>query len=252
MIAAACSGVACDDSLELPTPPSAERTDELLAIYEAPTGTVDPGALEAVASAVIVQLSARELRTWSELVTDGLAGLRQRLEESSMPTDPGAPEDDDRAKLQAVVTLTRTCGDRAAPPEPGANGSVSVTALVEDGVLSRQIWGRASACRTYSRRGEAEGEPLGAPLDAVLLVYLYEGLPTSLPEASFLLRFGAALEVDGERVAGELDLRVVDGRLEYRQAVADGDIVAGVDVDALSLRARNGTFSCRLDTLECQ
>jgi hypothetical protein len=92
---------------------------------------------------------------------------------------------------------------------------------------------------------------LNAFLSGTLIVFLYGPLPMAVADADFLLRFEGEIGRDQRVAALSFDFRLMDGRIEVRHAVPDGDIVVGIGSGALTFRGQNGTFTCDLATLSC-
>jgi len=261
LIAAAVAGVASaacgPDSVTLPTPPLEEETAAVAAVYDAPTGTVDTAHLAQLREQVQARTEDLELDWLPRQIAEAMVRLRRPFDDDALPADPAAADDPDRATLRAVVRATRICSGWAespGPPDAAANGSIELTAVVEDGRLRPELWGVATACRT---RIDPTGDPgvaalaLNGFVDGTLIVVLYGPLPHAIAEAKFLLRFEGDVG-RGERVRTlSFDFRIVGASVEFRHAVDDGDIIVGVGIGTFTLRARNGTFTCDLALQSC-
>lgn len=248
----ACGG----SSIDLPDPPLEQETDAIAEMYEAPTGTLDVAELEASVAVVNERMAELHLEGLAEIILRALVNLRTRLSASSVPADPNAPEDSDRAVIDAVIRLHQTCrGFHDAPdgPDPATNGSVEITAVIDDSVLRRELWGVATACRTASEINESGRVRVAADLvlDGTLIVYLYGPLPENREEAGFLVRFTGELGRLGQPRSLDFDFRFLNGVLEFRHPVEGGDIIVGIEPEAFSLRGVNTTVTCDFSTLEC-
>jgi hypothetical protein len=257
-VAASAGGAAAcgPDPVVLPTPPLEAETAAVAAIYDAPTGTIDIDHLTELAAAIQARIADLQLDWLPAQIADALVRLRQPFDDDAFPADPAAAEDEDRARLRAVVGVTRICSGWAVPPGPpdaAENGSIELTAIVEEGRLRREIWGVATACRT--RIGPtipgAAALSLNAFVDGALIVYLYGPLPRAIAEAKFLLRFEGEIGAADHVGALSFDFRILGASIEFRYGVEDGDIIVGVGIGALTLRGQNGTFTCDLALQSC-
>jgi hypothetical protein len=245
------------DSVTLPTPPLAEETAAVAAVYDAPTGTIDTDRLTELRAQIQTRIDDLELDWLPGQIADALVRLRRPFDDDALPADPAAADDPDRATLRAVVRATRICGGWAespGPPNAAENGSIELTAVVEEGRLRPELWGVATGCRT---RIEPTGDPgvaalaLNASVDGTLIVVLYGPLPHEIAEAKFLLRFEGQIG-RGDRVRTlSFDFRILGANIEFRHAVDDGDIIVGVGIGTFTLRGRNGTFTCDLALQSC-
>jgi hypothetical protein len=221
--------------------------------YDNPSGVIDVARLDAVTQLARARIDELQLDVLAEGLSSALSGLRDRFDASSIPADPDAREDEDRAGIDAVVRLNRTCrGFHAGPsaPDPAANGSLLLTAVVDDSKLARQLWGEFSSCQMSMQRSEAR--PIDLVADGTLILQLEGPLSATATEAAFLTRFTGELDRPGQLSAHDFDFRVIQGAVEFRIAAGGGgDIIVGIDRGYLTLRGANGTFTCDLATLSC-
>jgi hypothetical protein len=251
--AAACG----PDSVALPTPPLEAETTAVAAVYDAPTGTIDIDHLTQLAAEIQARIEDLQLDWLPGQIAEALVRLRQPFDDDAFPTDPAAAEDEDRARVRAVVGVTRICSGWAVPPGPldaAENGSIELTAVVEDGRLRREAWGVATACRTriaLNSAPEVAALALNASVDGTLIVYLYGPLPRSIGEAKFLLRFDGEIGRADHVGALSFDFRILGASIEFRYGVDDGDIIVGIGIGTLTLQGQNGTFTCDLALRSC-
>ena len=246
----------CQDEVEIPTSPEAEETDAIVLVYETPTGSLDTTMLQETADAARARIDELDIGWMPRLISGALTRLRQRFDAGGMPADPTASTDSDRADMTAVIDLTHVCkgwDDPLAPPNMTENGSVQLTAIVEKSRLQRQLWGTASACRWMPDPVEVtELDPLvQAFVDGTLILYLYGPLPEEWIDADFLLRFTGQLGRQDQVRERDFDFRFVDGVIELRHPVDDGEIIVGVGLTTLTLRGSNATVTCDLITRSC-
>jgi hypothetical protein len=268
--AAACTS----DDLVIPQPPDLTA---VAAIYEMPTGTVDPQRASEVAAQAQARFGELQLDWLPRLVADALAGLRQRLTDTGLPTDPattGVDDDDDddddgddskNPWIDAVVHLQRICRGWSEPPgapDAAQNGTLDLTAVVQRSRLGSTVWGTATACRARVAVGSSVA--VNGFLEGTVTVYLYGGVPRELADTRALVqvtgRIGTEVTIQGNAqtaatpggtASGSFDFRVIYPQVEIRVPVADGDVIASVGLDAIEIRARNGSYRCDLPALTC-
>jgi hypothetical protein len=252
-----CALAACGDSIELPAPPDEQQTLAIVQGYEMPTGSIDLANLATVAADVRARIDERHLDLLTRLVSEALAGLRERLDDSSIPADPDATVDTDRAVIQAVVNLTRICrgyGDSPATPDEAVNGSIALTTTVVDSRLGKQIWGSFNDCRgtLAPDTREVVSSALSVFANAGLIIYLYGPLPVVDIDADFLARFRGELGVqEGDVRTLDFDFRFIDRVIEFRHPVSDGEIIVGVNPTQFTLRGSNASYTCDLVERSC-
>jgi len=262
-LAAALGAAACaPSSIALPDPPHKAQVDAVAAVYESPTGTIDVAHIQQTLDAVDAQLAEMHLDWLPDLVAEALMRVAQRLSDADEPTDPDAGVKTDHVIIDAVIELNRVCrgwGDSAGAPDAAANGSIALTAVIDDGKLREDIWGSASMCRTRLEALDGSSAltvmpsvDLNLSVDASLDVRLYGPLPRSVGEAKFLLLFSGRLGTDALTTDASFDFRVLDGHFDFRLSVSDGDIIVELGATSISLRASNATFVCDLASRSCQ
>jgi hypothetical protein len=254
---------ACAQEVTLPTPPREAEVNAAAAVYDNPTGTIDVANIQSTLDGIDARLTELHLDWLPTLIADGLTRLAERISDASLTeeTDAGA-ETAKRTMIDAVIDLKRICrgwSDPPSRPDGAANGAMMLTAVVDDGVLRRDVWGGASGCKTRldSSAGASAITVTPSPsvnlsLDGTLDVRLYGPLPRSVGAAKFLLLFSGRLGTDDRIAEASFDFRVLDGQLAFRYAVSDGEIIVEVGLTSLALRGSNATFTCDLASRSCQ
>jgi hypothetical protein len=242
--------------VHMPDAPMAAEMTDIGAVYDNPTGTIDVANIEATLDAVETRLAELHVDWLPDLIAEALIRLSQRIADVSLTDDSGAEAPNTDSVIDAVVELHRVCrgwSDPSGPPD-AANGTMQLTAVVEDGHLREDVWGAATACQTRldPLQTKVVNPALNLSIDGNLDVRLYGPLPRTGGDARFLLLFSGRLGV-GDRAADvSIDFRVLDGQLAFRLAVSDGDIIVEVGATAISLRGANATFTCDLASRSCQ
>jgi hypothetical protein len=205
-------------------------------------------------------MDALDIDWLPELMLRVFVRMRERTEAGGLPDDPAAPRESDRAIIRAVIDVRRVCpgwSDPPSAPNDVENGSVQLTALVENTRLEPFIWGTAVGCRW--RLNLTDGMALSravdpivnASLDGTMILYLYGPLPRAGGDAAFFMRFTGELGREELVQPLSFDFRVLEGQIEVRHPVDDGDIIVSFGLGTFSLRGGNATFSCDLATLSC-
>ena len=251
------------DTVTLPTPPKAEETAQLVALYQMPTATLDKTNIDQVRASAQAKLAELNLDWLPTLLSDVLARERKRLEAAGLSVDPNAAAEDERfAGVTAVANVNRICAgwdDPAGPPDQAANGAVQVTAIVDSGRLNPELWGTASACKarfspesTGAAIGSETGLAVTATLDGTLIIYSLGPLPTSAIDAQFLVSFEGMIGVGDKVRSASFDFELVNGSVKFRVPVeSGGDAIVTVGV-TLGIQGANAGFSCTLTTLTCE
>jgi hypothetical protein len=264
---------ACVSKLNVPTPPMQAETQAIAADYEMPSGTVDIAQIQILLGAINVKLPNLDLGWLPDLAANLLSSFNERLSQSGLPDDPDASTETHHFILSAVVDVHRICDGFANPPGPvdAANGAIDATAVVQDGRLQPEVWGVATGCQTnlslignqplFGGQSLASGLSLlgiqtasgNGTLDGIMIIYLLGPLPTDVSNARFLFTFNGQISVGNQTGNSAIDFRVFDGRLDFRIAVSDGNVVVETGTgSAVTLRGKNGTFVCDLTALSCQ
>jgi len=254
----------CGSHLDLPRPPHDREAQAVRAEYDEPTGHLEPAEVGEVARDVRARLDELDIDWFPVLVAELLVALRDRFEESSLPTDPEEEPDPDRASIDAVVDLRRLCtgwsgddsvgaetlGAAGADDTAGDEGLVHLTAIVENTRLSPELWASLRTCRTQLR---VLGRPLELLLDGTLLLYLYDALPAVESDADYWVAYvGQVGSPDREPRTLVVEFRVRAGGLELLHPVKDGNIVVRLDADVgFGLRGRDTSVTCGFD-LACR
>lgn len=251
----AAGGAGCVSKLEIPTAPMQAQTQAIAALYDAPTGSFGAADVQSTLSSVSAAVPALALDWLPNYAAGLLTALEDRIRSSGLPDNPDATVQTDYFILSAVVGLNRICLGWDVPPGPPdavQNGSIALTAVVENGRLLPESWGTAAGCKLNLMllNGSAMGN---ATIDGTVILYLLGPLPSSDSNARFLFTFDGTLTMGNQTLNTSMDFRVFDGRPAFRLPVSDGDIIVELGAgSAVTLRASNGTFRCDLSARSCQ
>jgi hypothetical protein len=222
--------------VSIPQPP--QDVTAIAAVYATPTGTADPARLQQAAADAQARLANSRLDRVAPAIGDLLSSLRHRFEQSNYPVDPAEAPERHRPTLDAVISANRPCS---------AGGAIDLTAVVQDSELQRAIWGTANACQEIAV-GPADA---GLLIDGTVALGLQGPLPTSSDTAEVLVVITGQVGPPGRTAAGSVDFRIVGSTLEVRHAVDDGDVIVGVSASGITVRGKNGTFTCDLSGSGC-
>jgi hypothetical protein len=243
------------DPVVLPTPPMQAEMAALVAAYDSPTGTFDTAKAEDTLMRAQARLEELQLDWLPELMSEVLARVDSRLDESGLTGDPATltDTDPDRPIIDAYATVHRICKgwvDSPGQPDEASNGSIEITAIVEDGQLNRAAWGTATNC--HARMLPAGKMAFDGFLDGTVILYLEGALTQDVSQARFLFYLTGSMGVASKMASGSFDFRFIEGQVEYRLTQpTGGDIVIIVGVTTLGVRDRNATYTCDLVTRTC-
>jgi hypothetical protein len=248
---------ACDDEpdYEKPTPPN---LDELLAAYDEPTADFDPADMQSIADTAQALWDELQQTALIDQVVDVVQEVAEQQQEVEGQTSTTLMPPRHLMAVKATGTLrgTRICNGWGPEPEPDleANGFLRLTVNLNEQGLDPVVWGTAERCHyKVSDSLVLLENPSGS--DSAIAAHLGSNATVEgLGDSPILFRFGLRITVDDESHELEQDLRydISQELLELRVSVADGFVIAGVSAGALGqIRARNGTFSCQTDPLDC-
>jgi hypothetical protein len=243
------------DPVVLPTPPMQAEMNALVAAYDSPTGTFDTAKAQDTLMRAQARLDELQLDWLPDVMSELLARVDSRLEQSGLTDDPATltDTDPDRPIIDAYATVHRVCKgwvDDPGTPDEASNGSIEITAVVEDGFLKRDAWGTATSCRT--RMVPVGNVAFDGFLDGTVILHLEGALSQDVSQARFLFYLTGSMGVASKMASGSFDFRFNAGQIEYRLQQPDGgDIVVLIGVTTLGVRASNGTFTCDLVTRTC-
>jgi hypothetical protein len=260
--AAAAFLVGCGpDTITLPEPPMAAETQQLVALYDMPTATLDTSNIDQARIDAQARLEELNLDWLPGVVSDLLARLRSRLDAGNLPTDPAAEPKPRRATITAVAELHRICvgwDSPATAPDEATNGALDLTAIIDTGKINPEAWVTASACRVrFPPAADSGGAIVVAPravnatLDGTLIIYFLGPLPSDPADASFLLIFTGSISIGDQMKSASFDFEVVDKSVRFRVPAGGGDAIVTVGT-TLGIQGANAGFSCDLTTLTCQ
>ena len=133
----------------LPLPPGPDL-NALVAKYQAPTGTIDPQHLDEVIAAGQARIAQLQLDWLPDLLAQSMTRLRARLDDNGVPSDPNAGPEPEPPRDRRDDQSTQTCGGWDDPPGAAnaqENGTLSVTAVIENRTFRRALVAAATSCR---------------------------------------------------------------------------------------------------------
>jgi hypothetical protein len=250
--AALCVGaLACGaPPLNLPQPP--QDLTALAASYQSPTGTVNTANLQQIVSNAQAQVASSNLTWLPTEVANLLTRVWLRFDENGYPTDPSVQHEEHRAFLKAAVDANRTCAGwavPAGPADPAANGSIVLTATVNNTELQRNIWGTATSCQ--DRVQATNNVAVNGFLSASVGMLLQGPLPKTDADTQALVAIQGQVGTQGNVADVSLDFVIVGNQVEIKQQVADGYVIVTVGPQSIGVRGANGSFACSLATGTC-
>jgi hypothetical protein len=185
----------CSEEVELPTPPDMSA---LVQAYRSPNGKINSQTAASFGKAMADNVTSGQETSPVEVVGEMVhdmqdvgGGAAPPAAEGTAPTGSGEQSvRGSRIDLSAIVRLDHTCrgwGDTAS--NDPANGSLEITATLDQNGLVPVIWGNASGCRI--RRGDTQLE-----LDGDLRLRIGEEQPRV--GLRYLTQLGYLVEFEGK------------------------------------------------------
>lgn len=245
-------GAGCGPPREEPFhKPEAPDMSALVALYDAPTGTLDEGDAATVLQA-------------AQPIVDKIAALNitQPLIDAVNASVAGADGGDDDSEggltqASGHLLVTRICNGWEPEPVPDpANGTLGLTVGFTETGLDPVIWGEIERClylvgSSRVALGGLRGSPIGSVRFHLGGVLPFEGLAS----ARLLFDFDLSAELDGQGLDADFDYRLdpTSASLEVRVPVADGDVIVLVSGTGVAgVRAQNGDFVCDESASTCE
>ncbi len=241
---------------ELQLPPQPD-VSSLVTAYEAPTAALDLTMIDQLRTDVQARLAVLHLDWLPDLVADALTRLGGRLDAYGV-SDPNAGVRTSRPVIDAVIRLDRVCvgwTDPPGPPDAVQNGSLNLTAVVEDGRLRPTLEAQATACHARVQPSglvaDATGLSIDGFLDGTLDVYFYGRVPRTVAETDVLVQIQGQIGTSAQTVSGEADFRVRYPDLDFTLDRPDGHIIVTLAADGVTLQGTNATVHCAADLSAC-
>jgi predicted small lipoprotein YifL len=235
----------------LPLPPGPD-VNALVAKYQAPTGTIDPQNIGAVMAAGQMRINQLQLDWLPDLLAQLMTRLRERLDDNGVPNDPGAAPNLNHPGIDATIRVTQIC--RGWDDPPGAanaqeNGTLSMTAVIENRTLRRALVGAATTCRgRIQPTNQIEVAPstdLKVFLDGSLGIYFNGPVPKTVADTQALVQInGQVGTMAGGNASGEFDFVIDYPHVAVSLDRPDGNVILEVGLDGITIRAANATYQC--------
>ena len=259
--AAVALAIGCDqETITLPEPPMAAETQQLVALYDMPTATLNVGNIQQAAADARARLEEIHPDWLPGVVSDLLTRLRARLDDGSLPSDPASAPKAHRAQLTLVANVHRICAgweDPASAPDEATNGAIDLTAIVDTGQLNPEAWATATACRVRFPPASSGGAIVVAPtvvnatLDGTLIIYLLAPVPPTSADANYLVIFNGSITIGDQTKSASFDFEVDGTSVKFRVPAGGGDAIVTLGT-TLGIQGANASFSCDLTALTCQ
>jgi predicted small lipoprotein YifL len=235
----------------LPLPPGPDL-NALVAKYQAPTGTVNPQQLDEVIAAGQARIAQLQLDWLPDLLAQSMTRLRAQLDDNGVPSDPNTTPNLNHPGIDATIQLTQTCLGWDDPPGAAnaqQNGTLSLTAVIENRTFRRALVGAATVCRgriqPTNQIAVAPSSDLKVFLNGSLGIYFYGPVPRTVAETHALVQItGQVGTTTGGNSSGEFDFVIDYPHVEVSLDRPDGNVILEVGVDGVTIRAANATYRC--------
>jgi len=235
----------------LPLPPAPDM-NALVAKYQAPTGTIEPQQLDEVIAAGQARIAQLQLDWLPDLLAQSMTRLRERLDDNGVPSDPNAAPNLNHPGIDATITLTQTCRGWDDPPgaaNPQENGTLTLTAVIQNRTFRRALVAQATSCRgriqPTNQIKVAAGTDLKVFVDGSIGIYFLGPVPRTVAETHALVQISGQLGTmaDGN-ASGEFDFLIDYPHVEVSLDRPDGNVILEVGLDGVTIRAANATYRC--------
>jgi hypothetical protein len=237
-------------TVDIPQVPALQVAVDL---FNHPTGTVPIEDVSAQVAAAGQRFDALDSSQLVELLSQGLASLRQREEANGLPVIPSATRPANKPKVDGFLRVTRTCrgwNDASTTPDP-ANGQMVILAVVRDRDLKSALSATATTCK--DRVQVASTNVFVHPyVDGVLNIGLEGPLPRTIAETNMVVQTDATLGNEARTARLSFTFRVIYPTVEVAVPVNDGQIIVSRNPNGFEMRGSNGTFTCSIETGTCQ
>ena len=251
----------CDqETITLPAPPMAAETQQLVALYDMPTATLNVDNIQQAGADARARLQELYPDWFPGVISDLLTRLRARLDDGSLPSDPATAPKSHRAQITLVANVHRICAgweDPASAPDEATNGAIDLTAIIDTGRLNPEAWATATACRVRFPQASSGGAIVVSPtvvnatLDGTLIIYLLAPVPPTSADANYLVIFNGSITIGDQTRSASFDFEVDGTSLKFRVPAGGGDAIVTVGT-TLGIQGANASFSCDLTALTCQ
>jgi hypothetical protein len=246
------------EPVTLPSPPLGTDVAAVSQSYQMPTAVLDTSQIDQTYTAVRSALDNLPVDWLPPLVSDLLTTVHNRLDAAGLPSTPNLnlPVG---AKVTAVVSVNRVCNgwDGSSTPDQGTNGSVSATAVVQNGVLQPLAWATAQQCHQQVMPSTAssainQAATVNGFLDGALEFYLLGQLPSVTNGAQLLVVFQGTLGVNDHTASASFDMQLAVGFVKFKVSVNNGYVVVTLMGPTLAIDGANASFSCDIASATCQ
>jgi hypothetical protein len=231
-------------------PPAPPEVQSIAAEYDNPTGTVPVSAMQQIEE---LQQTVDTINSTNigAIVSNSLVNLRRQLVANGLALDPTTTPKKHHPVIVAVITANRICRgwDDASTTPNAADGTFDLTVTYQHSELQRTLFGTATAC--HDRITVTDDMMAHVFFDGSIGVYLEGPLRVDPTQASFLMTFSGTIGTEASQTSADFDFRVIPPQVEVRIPVADGSVIGSLGANEVTLRGKNGTFSCSLVTLTC-
>jgi hypothetical protein len=263
----AALGACREETIDKPTPPS---MNDVLDAFTSPSGTFDAASAAAILSALDSATTAvlgngiadRIANAIQQAVGDAQDAGRGASATKTLGSAASPPTSIEVGGLdvvgEGVGRITRICDGWGPEPVPdqGANGDISLTFTFTKTRLDPVVWGNVERCLYLASGRRLRFDRGGSANDLRAFVGEVASLE-ALAVTPLTLALDVGATVDDLPTTLKLAVRFVYQAkdVEVLVPVPDGSVVVSVTgastVSVLSVRARNGTFSCDLTTKRC-
>ena len=242
----------------LPSPPLGTDVAAVSASYQMPTAVLDTAQIDQTYMTVKATLDTLPVDWLPPLVADVLNAVQKRLQASGLPDSPAKNDIPSGAKVTSVLEVKRVCNgwDGSSTPDEGANGSITATALVEEGVLQPVAWATAQQCHQQVMPSSASSAlnqalTVNASLDGSLEFYLLGQLASVTNGADALVAFAGTAGVGDQTGSASFDMQLSDSFVKFKVSIGSDYVVVTLMGSSLQIDGANAGYSCDIGSASC-
>jgi hypothetical protein len=242
----------------LPSPPLGTDVAAVAASYQMPTAVLDTAHIQQTYMNVQTALNKLPVDWLPPLISDLLNALQKRLHAAGLPDSPMTTVPSG-AKVTSTIDIHRVCSgwdSSSTTPNEAANGAVTLTALVKDGVLQPTAWAVADQCHqtvmpSSASSAVSQALSINGSLDGTIEFYLLGQLPAVTNGAQTLIVVQGTLGVGDQTGSASFDLELSNTFVKFKVPTDDGYVVVTLMGPTLQIDGANASYSCDIASATC-
>ena len=247
-------GLSCADPVAVEKPAAPDMSSTIRA-FESPDAPLNRGTLTEALEDFSAQLDILGALGVEELVID-LIALSLDADEASAEQGLRTTRQGLELSGEGFLRINRICpGHEGSDVPDAANGVMDFVVPFTDQGLDPVLWGNFTGCKYLSgEQSVVLSKGTGAKIGDIRL-FVGESLQFgSFGQSDIIFELDVQFSLEGQpSQSSTIEFKLLlDGGLEIRLPVDEGDLVASLTGDVLGFRAGNGVWACRLGEKVCE